>query len=365
MNRAITILSTQRPGDKTGVRVFCDSLERELAKSVLHVDRMTHHDCSVLCQKACVFLLKMSRLAGRAMQQVVARWTIYLMAMSALRRKRPTGVVLAQDPITGAAASRLGLPTLVVCHFSDPVEEILRATPMKRVSACFLRRLMQVFLETNHHYLVLTASVARVMKRYVPNAKIDIVPTICRLPDFLEPIPHEGFRVVMAGRLERLKGQERLIRILPMCGTGDVELHLVGDGPDRQYLENLASELGVASKVKFWGFVEQPEDVFRQCDLYIHASHMECMPLAPLEAIFSGVMAWCYEFPGYNDSGLFDGVPQIPQSITPEALARLVVQFCSMQQDEKKMLSGLQKSKAEQFRGCVAVERYIELCGNI
>ena len=365
MNRAITILSTQRPDDKTGVRVFCDSLERELTKSGLQVDRMSHHDCSVLCQKVCILLLKISRLAGRGMQQVVSRWTIYSMAISALRRNRPTGVVLAQDPITGAAASRLGLPTLVVCHFSDPVEEILRATPMKRVSACFLRRLMQVFLRKNHHYLVLTASVARVMKRYVPNAKIDIVSTICRLPDFLEPIPHEGFRVVMAGRLERLKGQERLIRMLPMCGTEDVEIHLVGDGPDRPYLENLASELGVANKVKFWGFVINPENIFRQCDLYIHASYMECMPLAPIEAIFSGIPAWCYEFPGYNDSGLFDEMPQIHQSTTPEALARLVAQFCSMKQDKKKTLFELQKSKADQFRGCAAIERYIDLCGNI
>ena len=365
MNRAITILSTQRTDDKTGVRVFCDSIERELTKYGLQVDRISHHDCSTLCQKVCVMLLKISRLAGRDMQQVISRWTIYSMAMSALRRKRPTGVVLAQDPITGAAASRLGLPTLVVCHFSDPIEEILRATPMKKMSAYLLHRLMQVFLKTNHHYLVLTASVAGVMKRYVPDAKIDIVPTICRLPDFLEPIPHKGFRVVMAGRLERLKGQERLIRMLPMCGTEDVELHLVGDGPDRPYLENLACELGVANKVKFWGFVINPENIFRQCDLYIHASYMECMPLAPIEAIFSGIPVWCYEFPGYNDSGLFDEMPQIPQSITPEALARLIVQFCSMKQDKKKTLFGLQKSKADQFRGCVAVERYIELCGNI
>lgn len=364
-NYAITILSTQRPDDKTGVKVFCDSLERELINVGLLVVRMSHHDCSLFCKRACLLFLKLARLAGRDIQQVVSRLTIYIMARSALRRGRPQGVILAQDPITGAAATRMGLPNLVVCHFSDPIGEVIRATPLNRLAYLLLRWTLIRFLRGNRRYLVLTNAVAKVMKKYVPDAKIDIVPTICRMTDFIDPIKHEGFRMVMAGRLERLKGQDRLIRMVQKCDMGGIELHLVGDGPDRHYLENLACELGIANKVKFWGFVERPEDVFRQCDLYIHASHMECMPLAPLEAIFSGIPAWCYEFPGYNDCGLFDGMPHISQSTTPEELARLVMQYSAIGIEGTRHLLNRQQDKARQFKGSVAITRYLELCGNV
>ena len=84
-NRAITILSTQHPDDKTVVRVFCDSLERELTRTGLYVDRMTYHDCSVLCKNICIWMLKIAHLAGRGMQYVMSRLTIYIIAFGMIK----------------------------------------------------------------------------------------------------------------------------------------------------------------------------------------------------------------------------------------------------------------------------------------
>jgi len=38
-----------------------------------------------------------------------------------------------------------------------------------------------------------------------------------------------------------------------------VELHIIGDGEQRKELENLASDLNISSKVKFWGYVKNED----------------------------------------------------------------------------------------------------------
>jgi len=350
---AITILSTQRRDDRTGVRTYCDSLEAALkGVSGCSVRRYSHHECSAAVWRRWIVLLKLSRLLGRGMQQVVQRWMIYGCAKSCIRMNKIEGLVLAQDPITGAAANRLGLKVWTTCHFSDPIEEIFRATPFSGVFRLLMRRSMRWFLAQNARYGVLTKNVAEVMRRYSPQSEINVVPTICRFDHFYEPVPHEGFRIVMAGRLEHLKGQDRLVRMMVHVKDNTVSLWLMGEGPDRAALEKLASDLGVEDRVKFLGFVEKPEDVYRQCDLYIHSSRMECMPLAPIEAVVCGVPAWCYEFPGWNDNGIFDGTPLLNDLSSLESVAGDVERFVATSAvDRRKLLESQRQVACRYLRG--------------
>ncbi len=61
--------------------------------------------------------------------------------------------------------------------------------------------------------------------------------------------------VVCVSRMVRRKGQDRLIRALPMIhrSVPDAAVLLVGDGPERRRLEALAASLGVARDVVFAG----------------------------------------------------------------------------------------------------------------
>lgn len=78
--------------------------------------------------------------------------------------------------------------------------------------------------------------------------------------------------ILSVGRLQRRKGFDNVIRSLPELAKNglDVRYALIGVGEDREYLERLAQELGVADRVDFLGHVN-PEDLprwFNACDVF-------------------------------------------------------------------------------------------------
>jgi phosphatidylinositol alpha-1,6-mannosyltransferase len=70
--------------------------------------------------------------------------------------------------------------------------------------------------------------------------------------------------ILSVGRLSRRKGFDQVIRALPaLAGKGlDVHYAIIGIGEDRNYLQALAQELGVAARVHLLGHVE-PGDLPR------------------------------------------------------------------------------------------------------
>jgi glycosyltransferase involved in cell wall biosynthesis len=98
--------------------------------------------------------------------------------------------------------------------------------------------------------------------------------------------------VVAAGRLSREKGFDLLIRahgLLRDVGTVPHRIVLLGDGPDREKLIDLANSLGVADSVIFAGFRANPLPDIASADLLCIPSRYEGFPLVPLEALALGV----------------------------------------------------------------------------
>ncbi|UHJ57614.1 glycosyltransferase [Mycolicibacterium fortuitum] len=90
-----------------------------------------------------------------------------------------------------------------------------------------------------------------------------------------------------------------LLRALALGGSvvERIELDLIGDGPLRNELQDLATELGLSSRVRFHG--GQSETVVRQAlaeaDIFVLPSvvaaggQMEGLPVALMEALASGI----------------------------------------------------------------------------
>jgi phosphatidylinositol alpha-1,6-mannosyltransferase len=74
-------------------------------------------------------------------------------------------------------------------------------------------------------------------------------------PGTFRPNPGRIPTILSVGRLVRRKGFDRVINALPFLRQrfGDVRYEIVGDGPDRTYLAELARGLGVESAVVFHG----------------------------------------------------------------------------------------------------------------
>jgi len=78
--------------------------------------------------------------------------------------------------------------------------------------------------------------------------------------------------VLTAGRLQKRKGQDMLIRALPKLrrAAPDVLYAILGDGEERSRLEQLVEQEGVQGNVQFLGEVNDGTlvDCYQQCDLF-------------------------------------------------------------------------------------------------
>lgn len=92
---------------------------------------------------------------------------------------------------------------------------------------------------------------------------------------------------VSVGRMVPQKAFDDLIRAFAIQNTGS--LVILGEGPQRGMLENLASELGVADRVLMPGFMRTPQQVLQAADLYVSSSLWEGYPLTLIEAYASGL----------------------------------------------------------------------------
>ncbi len=83
------------------------------------------------------------------------------------------------------------------------------------------------------------------------------------------------------------KGQDSLIRALAAIRPEfpSVKLLLVGDGPDKPRLQNLAAKLNVTDAVIFAGFVSAMESVYPALDLFAFPSRFEGLGTSLLSAM--------------------------------------------------------------------------------
>jgi len=102
-----------------------------------------------------------------------------------------------------------------------------------------------------------------------------------------------GLTILSVRRLVRRMGIDLLLEaMLQICSrVPDVHLILVGKGPERKMLEEMAAELGIGSAVRFEGFVSDKvlPDYYRAADLYALPSRsLEGYGMSTLEALASG-----------------------------------------------------------------------------
>ena len=99
----------------------------------------------------------------------------------------------------------------------------------------------------------------------------------------------QALRVLCVGRLVHLKGQSLLVRaIAELSSRGvDARLTLVGDGPRRAALDELARNLGVADRVHLAGSVGQDviRDRYSDADVFCLPSFAEGLPVVLMEAM--------------------------------------------------------------------------------
>ncbi len=96
-------------------------------------------------------------------------------------------------------------------------------------------------------------------------------------------------RLLFVGRLDQVKGVTVLFdAIAGLLAAGlELELTLIGDGPQRAELEKRSAELGIDDSVHFTGYQGQYEvqEQLQRCDVFVLPSFAEGVPVSLMEAM--------------------------------------------------------------------------------
>jgi glycosyltransferase involved in cell wall biosynthesis len=96
-------------------------------------------------------------------------------------------------------------------------------------------------------------------------------------------------QVVAAGRLVPEKGFDVLIRAFQIFSqTHDFSLIILGEGPEREHLEELIKELGLMRRVLLPGFMPDPYPYMRSARMFVLSSRYEGLPTVLIEAMAYG-----------------------------------------------------------------------------
>ena len=163
------------------------------------------------------------------------------------------------------------------------------------------------------------------------------------------------FRIMSSGNLLHLKGFELSLRAFAMAFQDDLpaEYWILGDGPERSRLEELAARLGVRDRVVFWGMLPRAQalEKLAGCEVLVHPSLHDSGGWVCLEAMAAGRPVICLDLggPGFqvtNATGI-----KVPALNPQQAVNDLAEAIKRMRQDAE-----LRKQLAEGARNWVREE---------
>lgn len=141
----------------------------------------------------------------------------------------------------------------------------------------------------------------------------------------------------------------------------DLALVICGEGQDRDFLTELALQLGVASRVFLLGFVENAREYLSAADIFLMPSRKEGMPLAVLEAGMASLPVIATKVGGIPDiiddkkTGLF-----MPRSNT-HVLAKAIAYLLNDPEEASKMGDLLHQKIRTDFSAEDMIEKTLAL----
>jgi glycosyltransferase involved in cell wall biosynthesis len=227
-----------------------------------------------------------TRLLQRGMPRLAGFRYARLRQLIVEQRPRRILALLTKTNILCCAAA-WDLPLhVVVSERNDPHRQLLEPL-WSRLRSVYYRRADVVTANTQGVIDALQVMGSWPRLELLPNP----LPAGLARVDQQSPVVRE--RVVLAvARLVPQKGLDVLLQAfaaLPMTCRGGWRLILVGDGPERQALEQQAQQLDIAASVSFAGFRSDPLTFMQKAAIFALPSRFEGMPNALLEAMAAGL----------------------------------------------------------------------------
>ncbi len=227
--------------------------------------------------------------------------------------------------LSGRLALRYSRPLQIPILFTNHTRYDLYAQaylPMmpEEISDGLLKAYMPSFCEAVDLVVSPSAGMEKILRGLGVKSPIEVVPNGVELEHYrkIEPLARADFGFgaddmlfIYVGRLGPEKNLNFLLRAFNGVAQAfdHVRLLILGDGPARADIEALASDFGLAGRVRFEGMIpyERLPAYLSMCDAFVTASVTEVHPLSVIEGMASGLPVLGIRSPGVGDT-VEDGV---------------------------------------------------------
>ncbi len=126
--------------------------------------------------------------------------------------------------------------------------------------------------------------------------------SVLKFKDFPERLSSsEKFTIISVGRLTAAKNYDTLLHALSDLTHVPFECRIFGEGDQRQRLESLSEELGLAHCIRFMGYITDLTPHLRAADMFVTPSKWEGFGLAVVEAMNAGLPVIASDIPGLRE----------------------------------------------------------------
>jgi glycosyltransferase involved in cell wall biosynthesis len=233
-------------------------------------------------------------------------------------------------------ANEMGLPLVFTFHTKYWEYTHYVPFPMEAIQDFLKSRIhkwLQEYLQKCQHIVIPSESIRDfLVKEYGLHDRYTVIPTGTDLEPFLHADgkavrKEQGWQdetvLISVGRLAPEKNWDTLVRAFAKVAADHpvLRLVLIGDGPAKDGLQELATELGVAEQVTFMGAVpfEKIPAYLKAADAFTFASVTETQGLVTIEAMAAGLPVVAVDGSGTRDI-IEDGKQGFLVENDPEAL---------------------------------------------
>jgi len=123
-----------------------------------------------------------------------------------------------------------------------------------------------------------------------------------------EPFDVDRPIVLLVGRLEAYKNIDRAVEAFAICDC-DADMVIIGSGPERGRIIDLANELGIGSRVRMLGYVDDAvaRSWQRTATVVMSLSAVESFGLGAAEAAVAGARVLVSDIPAHRDVAAMAG----------------------------------------------------------
>jgi len=209
----------------------------------------------------------------------------------------PSGLLLAK---------KFGIPHVVSILGGDVYDPTKRLSP-HRIS--LLRFVVRKVLEESDLIVGMSTDIIeRVQAHYGISKEITLIPHAIERPVFNKKrrqdfgYESDAILLVTVGRLVPRKQVDELLQLTKLLGQ-NVKLIVIGDGPEKQNLQDLANTLEISEAVHFVGNVDNETkfQLLTIADIYVSSTSHEGFGLVFLEAMAAGLPIVSYDNGGHMD----------------------------------------------------------------